>query len=359
MKVGIVHTAFFGDLVQLGLLIEGLYLSGHEVFLISNRRALLLFNTDFRIKKIVLINKGRGIGKIGKIFSNVGIINALNLDFLLVPHLSAQSSLMSYFCNCPVKIGFSTASFGFLFTEVVPWNLDVHECVRYLALGTKSLIVSEVSAALLANPLPFLRSKNNLTEFRKFFADFDELKRVYFILSPGSVWATKIYPPDLMLKCVEMILKYSPKMICIVSGGPEDYAVISQFMNLVSALERGTRERILDASRCLPVGELLELMRNAKFSLSADSGPFHMAIGVQAPALGIYGPTSSVSGMGPIGINAAAVSLADQDGKLLSCQPCGAHGAKACPLQHHKCMRLLDPAIVFAAVKRLVPNCFV
>lgn len=359
MKVGIVHTAFFGDLVQLGLLIEGLYLSGHEVFLISNRRALMLYDTDVRIKKIILINKGRGIGKLGKIFSNVRIINELGLDFLLVPHRSAQSSLMSYFCNCPVKIGFSSAHFGFLFADVIPWNLDVHECVRYFELGRKSLIAREVSANLLANPLPFLRAKNKLTEFKKSYTEFDELKTEYFILSPGSVWATKIYPPDLMLKCVGMILNSSPNMNCIVSGGPEDYPVIAQFMNFVSDLEIGTRERILDASRCLPVGELLELMRNAKFSLSADSGPFHMAIGVQAPALGIYGPTSSVSGMGPIGINAAAVSLADQDGKLLSCQPCGAHGAKACPLQHHKCMRLLDPATVFAAVKKLVPNSFV
>jgi heptosyltransferase-2 len=36
----------------------------------------------------------------------------------------------------------------------------------------------------------------------------------------------------------------------------------------------------------------------------------------------------------------------------LACRPCSSHGGPACPLEHHRCMREIQPEMVFTALTR-------
>ena len=60
----------------------------------------------------------------------------------------------------------------------------------------------------------------------------------------------------------------------------------------------------------------------------------------------VFGPTVPEFGFGPL--RAGDVSLGI-DG--LQCRPCSAHGPRACPLGHHRCMRELTVEAVLAAIE--------
>jgi heptosyltransferase II len=97
------------------------------------------------------------------------------------------------------------------------------------------------------------------------------------------------------------------------------------------------------AQRPLSVGLTKACLRRCRLLVSTDSGPRHIAAALEVPVVALFGPTDPRwSGNG----HAREIAL-----KLsLNCQPCS---QRTCPLEHHRCMRDLQPEIVLAAVRRL------
>jgi ADP-heptose:LPS heptosyltransferase len=104
----------------------------------------------------------------------------------------------------------------------------------------------------------------------------------FFVLSPGGGWRSKCWPPgrygELHQKLVERfgwggVLNFGP--------GEEEIA----------------REVIQAAGKSPPsplslgLGPLISLLRRAKFVVSADTGPLHLAAALGVPVIGLFGPT--------------------------------------------------------------------
>jgi heptosyltransferase-2 len=90
------------------------------------------------------------------------------------------------------------------------------------------------------------------------------------------------------------------------------------------------------------------LLARARVVVSGDTGVMHMATGVGAPLVALFGPTVEQFGFFPY--RAPAVVLQ----RDLECRPCSATGTATCPLGHHRCLTDVAPAEVAAAVARLV-----
>lgn len=73
------------------------------------------------------------------------------------------------------------------------------------------------------------------------------------------------------------------------------------------------------------------LLSQAKFLVTNDSGPFHIARGVGCRTFVIFGPTSP--GMFDFGINDTLIYAG------VNCSPCSLHGDKKCPKGHFNCMK--------------------
>lgn len=104
----------------------------------------------------------------------------------------------------------------------------------------------------------------------------------FFVLNPGGGWRSKCWPParygELHRKLVE---RYGWRGV--VSIGPGEHSLAHE---LISAAGDPAPAAIL-----LGIGPLMALMRRAKFVVSADTGPLHLASALGAPVVGLFGPT--------------------------------------------------------------------
>jgi heptosyltransferase I len=106
--------------------------------------------------------------------------------------------------------------------------------------------------------------------------------REYFVLNPGGGWLSKCWPAarygELHRRLVARFGWHG-----VISFGPGE--------------ENLARHAIQAAGEPPPVsiplalGPLMALLRRAKFVVSADTGPLHLASALGVPVIGLYGPT--------------------------------------------------------------------
>lgn len=355
MRVGIFHTAFIGDVTWLGLLVEGLWQAGHEVVVITKPACVELFENDERVQTVLKVKKQKGLKKILSIQKIGSQLEALSLDILLCAHRSLTSALIGAASGIKKRIGFSTAAGGFLYSELRPWDGTVHESLRYLNLAPDWLVPAAVQNELRLYGRSILKAKHNLGAFSEKFPEFFSTVEPYFVVSPGSVWATKKYSVSHLADVVVELLATYPQHRCVINGGPGDESDVGELVNFLKKQNESMMPRIFNGLGLLSVGDMVSLLRRADFSISNDSGPAHVANAVNCPVVAIYGPTPIDTGLVPVGQLAEIV----QFNKLhphskLACQPCSAHGQKQCPLGHHRCMTDVPARVVVGAVKTLL-----
>lgn len=346
MQVGIFHTAFLGDLALTGLLVEALAVSGHSLTLFSHEIGLQLFRHDRRVHNLIRVKKEKGLRKLSSVRSIAKQIRQERLDVLLVPHRSLTSSLIARLSGVPVRVGYDSAVAASLaYTELRHRDLARHESLRCLDLAPDSLVDSRVRARLeslghtiLSNTPPpdFAQRADGL------------LPDAFFIVSPGSAWETKIYPPEQLFEAARMLLASESNLHCILTGGSQDLPSVERF--LAAARGSEVEGRIRNAVGKLRIEDLPALFARAEFVIANDSAPVHIACGVGTPVVAVFGPTDPAWGYGPSGQRSRVVQYRDAFQEKLPCQPCAIHGSRTCPKGHFRCMRELPPNALAAAV---------
>ncbi|MBU0508800.1 glycosyltransferase family 9 protein [bacterium] len=156
------------------------------------------------------------------------------------------------------------------------------------------------------------------------------------VLCPGARHFTKRWPAERWME-VGRELSASNWFVTAVGSGAEE-----QLLHTVAETVRGAA--ILQ-DRSIP--EIAALMEKAAVVISNDSGLMHLAGGVRAPLVALFGPTVRHFGFYPFRANAVVL---DHE---LSCRPCRALGGPKCPKTHFRCMLNTSPAEVLAAIDAL------
>ncbi|MEX2367632.1 MAG: lipopolysaccharide heptosyltransferase II [Pseudohongiellaceae bacterium] len=124
-------------------------------------------------------------------------------------------------------------------------------------------------------------------------------------------------------------------------GSEKDRATCRQILHCLS---RGQLEHCRDLSGKTSLAEAIDLLADAGSVLTNDSGLMHVAAALNRPMVVIYGSTSPEF-TPPLTETARILSLG------LECSPCF---KRECPLEHHRCMKDLEPALVLAALASAV-----
>lgn len=355
MKIGIFHTAFIGDVVLTGLLVECLHRAGHEVVFFAKSPATQVFEHDLRIQKVVAVKKMGGVKKMLSVLRIAKQIRTEKCDVLLVPHRSLTSTLCAALSGVKTRVCFATASGAFLYTERAPFVKSAHECVRYLNLAERIVSPSILKEMVqLGRPVLTYKMQTH-NDFAKKWGQLPFFAKPFFIVSPGSVWATKKYPAEQWAEVAAQLLSSHPQFYCVISGSKGDLAdTQTLFAHLKKILPPEQLQRVFDSTGLFNLTEFALLIGKAQIMLSNDSSPVHFAAGFNVPTVSVFGPTVPAFGFGPTSEKKSAVVYLDENGSPLPCQPCSIHGTQICPLGHHNCMKLLKPSTVAAEVKALL-----
>lgn len=253
------------------------------------------------IDKIIVINKDmwKKISHAGKTVKEAGqLLKRLKEErYDLVIDLQGllRSGIITLATRAPVRVGFAEAREGgsLFYNRKIQGGKDIHAVDRYMKIAGSLKCETEN----IIFPFPLI--KNALDEIMNFKASLGD----YCVVVPGARWSTKIWDARNFGRLASLLPLKS-----VVVGSRGDAGIAER----VVAESAG---KAVSVAGKTDLRELIELMRSARFVVSNDSGPMHIAAGFKVPVVAIFGPTSPLR-TGPYGNGHIAIT----SGML--CSPC-------------------------------------
>lgn len=264
--------------------LEGL-LEGHPMI---NR--LIIINKDMWKK----ISRTRETMKeVRQLFKDV---KKENYDMVIDLQGLLRSGIITKITGAPIRIGFKEAREGsrFFYTHKIEGGKDIHAVDRYLKIA--EFLGCDISDVCFPLPL-FSKNSSLVLHPLSFFRDD------YAVIVPGARWATKRWPAERFGKLAAKLSFRS-----IIVGSRADIGIVDKVVNLSNG-------KAFSLAGKTTLKDLIEIMRGARFVVSNDSGPMHIAVASGTPVIAIFGPTSPRR-TGPYGNGHIVIESG------LECSPC-------------------------------------
>lgn len=204
-------------------------------------------------------------------------LQAVEYDAVIDLQGLIKSAAMVRLVNARRKIGFARTRehSGWALNEKMPaYDLDRHAALRYL--DAVAYLGAEISEE--APDKYFFPSSKAVEAAGKLLP-----AEGYLVLNPGAKWSTKRWP---LPHWVALAYKLADKtdLALVVTGGPED-------QEQGQAIERAVPGRVWNfcGQTALPV--LAAILEGALMTITADTGPMHLAAAVGGGGLALFGPT--------------------------------------------------------------------
>ena len=159
----------------------------------------------------------------------------------------------------------------------------------------------------------------------------------YVTVAPFTTWESRNWPADRFgAVCDRLIERFGVDIVLLGSGKQEDdlKAVASSMQHKPVALA-GT----------LSLAEMGAAIHNGKFLLTCDTGPMHVAAGVGAPYVAIFGSTPA-SKLAPLVGNGTVIQ------KPIPCGPCYLPQCPNGQETYKKCLDIVSVDEVYAACEQ-------
>jgi heptosyltransferase-2 len=243
-----------------------------------------------------------------------------------------RSALLVWLAKIPQRIGFDRSAGAWLFTKRVPYR-QKHEVERNLDL---------LRALNGAVSIPSLKISWDETDSQivDSFCSGNIKGQWFCALAPGSVWATKRWPPERFAELARRLIAETGTQIYLI-GGQGD-------AELCARLAREISDACINTAGKLTLRQSAALLDRCQILVSNDSAPTHLGVATRCKVITIFGPTVPAFGFSPFGDGHVVIE------KNLPCRPCSSHGSKRCPLGTHACMLEISVEEVFARVLTLV-----
>jgi heptosyltransferase I len=278
------------------------------------------------ISKLWIIRKDRW-KKISSVKETIGELSGLanvlrkqNFDIVIDLQGLLRSGMIAGATGSPVRVGLSDAREGssFFYTHKADVGSGIHAVDRYLKVA--SALGCDVSNVRF--PMPLIKESAEISRIKEELGD-------YAVIVPGARWRTKRWPAERFSELAAMLGIRS-----VVVGSEADR------QTAMMIAERSGGKAISLAGKT-DLGELISIIRGARYVITNDSGPMHIAAACGRRALAIFGPTDPAL-TGPYGPDHIIVR------KPVDCAPCR---MKKC--SDMKCMKEISVQDVYQAVLTL------
>lgn len=333
-----IQTAFLGDAFLAIPLLRAIRIKFPE----SEIQFLCRRGVGEFFKKTNLVDEILEVSKSSKASLNHTYKEALKSQQIFKPelivsaHRSLRTALFVHSLRSGFKVGYKSPFTFWAYNRRIKRNRADHDVLRQLALF--NVLVQEG----LCSPLNREEKEQVLNSTIKVENSLRfACAKGAVALAPGSQWTTKRWGER---KYVDLAVELAQRKSSIVLvGGPEEVEMAVRIQK--EAQQKASHAEILNFAGQTSVYELSQLLSECRVLVSNDSGAMHVAACVGTPVVSIFGPTVPEQGYTPWIKSSTIIETP------LNCRPCGAHGHKACPLKHHKCMEQITPMQVLMAVE--------
>ena len=307
MRILIELPTWLGDAVMTTPAIENLakFFNDSEIILIGSAISIGALKNHPKITNAFVlerdyINLYKSIRSFGK------------FDAFFSFRKSLRSKLIKFLVSSPIKHQFDKNKF-----------LNGHQVEKYNNFINNVLNISLIPGELTLKPQKLVRrSKNKILG-----------------LNPGAAYgsAKRWYPKKFAAVAADLSTKYD----ILILGSDKEKDIASDIEKILVE-KKVTNFKNLSGQTS--VDELSIKIANLDLFITGDSGPMHIAAAYQIPTVSIFGPTNFIETSQWMNQKSVIVK------KNLECQPCM---KRVCPLNHHKCMKLIEASDVLKEVKRL------
>lgn len=174
---------------------------------------------------------------------------------------------------------------------------------------------------------------------------FGELKEPLIGIAVSSGNKLKELGSEKIMQLAQILLD-TPDISVVLIGTSEDRAAASMIVDSL-----GKRERIVDATGKLSLGELPALIERLSLFVGVDTGIVYMADALSVPVIDIAGP-SDMEDQRPTGAKSRILQ------KKIQCVPCSHafHAPYACMRNTRECLQLMPVREICYAIKEFFPE---
>jgi heptosyltransferase I len=238
-------------------------------------RWIRLLNNNPDLSSVICVNRTSPAGML----ATVKTVRAPRYTCVIDFQALYKSALLAFASGAPRRIGFTSGYAreglaSMLYTERLnprgPHKVDHNLTLAHAAGANKAgaprfpLVIEPEDQDAVSREL----AKHGIGEF--------------FVLNPGGGWVSKCWPAE---RYGELHRRLASRFGWrgVVSFGPGEE-------NLAQEVTRAAGDPPPVALRLL-LGPLMAMLRRAKFVVSADTGPLHLASALGGRVVGLYGPT--------------------------------------------------------------------
>jgi heptosyltransferase-1 len=282
VKVAIVKLSALGDIVHAMVALQFIKAHSPEIqidWIVEERFAEVLKNNP-DIDNILTVNlKALKTNKAG-IFAQLKKIRSYasnNYDLVIDAQGLIKSAATAKIIGKRIA-GFDADSIR---EKVASWFYDIKVACAYDAntIDRNALILSsplgiDISTEQILNKKPFLFFNNEAPQIY----DYLLKDRINIVLVIGSTWDSRNYPAAKFVKIAEAL-----QQNCLVVWGSEQEKATADWM--------ATQSELIKVMPKLDLNSLKALIAKADLLVGNDTGPTHMAWGLNRPSITIFGPT--------------------------------------------------------------------
>ena len=296
-----------------------------EVYFVTKSAMAPLVLENPNLIDVIALEPGERITDLARRLRALGATDGLDL------HGSLRSTALRWLVPCRWS-GYSKRKFArtlLISTKINVYGKHVPVPERYFEAA------HALDLAPDGRPPEFFLAPAARERIARWLSDRGLEGRPFAALAPGAAHATKRWPIHHWQALAEQLRRMDYALVSL--GGPDDRELASTLGS--SVINAAGEFSLQETGACLARAAVL---------VSGDTGVMHMATGVGAPVVALFGPTVEPFGFFPYSSRATVVE-GDPE-----CRPCSAMGTEHCPLGHHRCLRDIMPDHVAAAVQRLV-----
>ena len=281
-RILIVNVNWLGDTLFATPFIRAVkeHCPGSYIAILTHSRCKEILKGNPYIDEIMVYDeKGRHKHLAGR-FSMVARLRSKKFDTAFILRRSFSRTLLLYLSRIPERVGYDSKRAGFLLTKKIPApSGDMHKVEYFLGLA-RGMGIEPKSK----NYEFFISEEDRLASGKILKEEGIRDGEDFVAINAGGNWDLKRWPLENFAKLGDEIFsRFNMKVILV--GAEKDVELCKE----ISGLMKNKPVLLCGKTNLKTLGAIFERARKV---ISADSGPMHIAVGVKAPVVALFGPTS-------------------------------------------------------------------